>query len=343
MRLYDINTVKKLIYKKNMLARAVSRLGIALPQPINILVYITLNCGNDCEGCFQKTDEFYRNRLSSMASDDYRFILASLKKAYPLKPNIHLFGGEPLLHPQFSEFLSISRELGYRPSITINMRYIDEKNIDLLGSSSISQLNISINSYAGGEIRDIYGKLIGHVRRLKERYNKAVSVVYYLSPSNHRSFSEVVMHLSDNLDKNTISTFLCQHFLFDNRAEAIEKNKGMDIECVKEQTRALRRRRLNFNLMFLPNLPMDMFERYYKSEETFMSECYIPWLGLAVYPDLNVTMGGGMLWCNNIVGSLRDKTWSQIWHGDKLKYYRNMLMHGRLPEECFRCCHKVYC
>lgn len=338
MELYN---VKDMMHKRHLLALAISRMRITLPQPVFVLVYITLKCNSNCSWCFQKKDLFYNRDTLQMNPNDFRRILASLKKDFLFKPHIHLFGGEPLSHPEFSKFLTISRELGFCPSITTNIDYLKD-NIEILNNSVVKQINISINRQSIIEnVENSYNDAVLQIERL-QKSRKIINLNYYLNPSEYYLLEKIVMFFNKKLKKGIISTFICQHLFFENNEQAINKNKKIDFKIMGEQIIRLKNKQLNFKLLFFPDIHVDDLRQYYTSDLLFKNECYVPWMGLSVYPELNVTFGGGMLWCNKIIGDLKAQSWRKIWRGKEISNLRNVILTKGLSKECIRCCHKLY-
>ena len=58
----------------------------------------------------------------------------------------HLMG-EPLLHPQLSDFLKISKELGYKSIITTNGTLLKEKGDSILKTQALHKVSISLHSF----------------------------------------------------------------------------------------------------------------------------------------------------------------------------------------------------
>ncbi|MBI5465589.1 SPASM domain-containing protein, partial [Candidatus Gottesmanbacteria bacterium] len=84
-------------------------------------------------------------------------------------------------------------------------------------------------------------------------------------------------------------------------------------------------------------------EKYYLDfDYPFGKNCSIPWLGLGILPNLEVTPGGGIFACNQILGSLQETSLAEIWNGAKLKAFRRQIKRNGVPRICFRCCHRQF-
>lgn len=80
-----------------------------------------------------------------MSLEDFRRILS---EASPLAEEVclHLMG-EPLAHPEFSKMIKVCEEMNTKIQLTTNGVVIDKRANDVLSSSSIRQINFSIQAY----------------------------------------------------------------------------------------------------------------------------------------------------------------------------------------------------
>ncbi len=67
--------------------------------------------------------------------------------------------GEPLLHPQLEEILSIASELGFRVCVTTNGTLLAERGAALLGASSLHKVSVSLHSAEGNGAPELGGYL----------------------------------------------------------------------------------------------------------------------------------------------------------------------------------------
>ncbi len=80
-----------------------------------IEIQITNHCNLCCNGCshFSNISDKYE-----LSTEEYRNTILNLVKNFKVQ-NLCLTGGEPLLHPQLTEFIKISREI--EPNVTISI------------------------------------------------------------------------------------------------------------------------------------------------------------------------------------------------------------------------------
>lgn len=84
----------------------------------------------------------------------------------------HLMG-EPLLHPQLREFLSIAEALGFRVIITTNGTLLGEKGDILLSSPALHKVSISLHAYEANcmdmSLREYLGTCFDFCRSAADR------------------------------------------------------------------------------------------------------------------------------------------------------------------------------
>jgi MoaA/NifB/PqqE/SkfB family radical SAM enzyme len=253
------------------------------------------------------------------------------------KPHIHLYGGEPLYHSRFPEFLRSSQDYGYSPTLTTNGDYLEEYS-DVILKSSVSQLNISVNGLVDniGNLDFNFGKKIKYFIRQNQR-KKIINLNCMLDPDNPENLFDTVLYLNNNFKRGDFKYFVVQHFMFNKVSE-----KMFDSRKIADKLMEIKKLNLNFKLIYLPNIKITDIDNYYNSNYAFRNKCYIPWFGVCVYPDLNVTAGAGVFGCNSVLGNLSRVSILEIWRGGQFNNLRIRILKEGLPVICNRCCHKFY-
>ena len=130
---------------------------------------ITNRCNLSCSFC-PKT----RRRLGFLSPEDFG-ILPSRLRPHTQYLYLHLMG-EPLLHPQLDELLSIAQELDFFVMITTNGTLLPQRGKLLLDSPAVRKVSISLHSFEGdGQGIDLEGYLEACFRfaaRLAQREGK---------------------------------------------------------------------------------------------------------------------------------------------------------------------------
>ena len=115
---------------------------------------ITNRCNLSCSFC-PKT----RRRLGFLSPEDFG-ILASRLRPHTQYLYLHLMG-EPLLHPQLDELLSIAQELAFFVMITTNGTLLPQRGKLLLDSPAVRKVSISLHSFEGSQREGLTDYLTG--------------------------------------------------------------------------------------------------------------------------------------------------------------------------------------
>lgn len=343
--------IKKFIKQNPKVANVIQFWGTRPPQPFFLLVHLTLKCNCQCNTCYQKQDPFYFLKGGMIKPEDFEKILKDIKKSFLIKPKIHFFGGEPLVNPHFSMLLRLAQEYKIKTSITTNGILLDTYLDDIL-HSDLNQINISIDDLGVQHdfIRGYPGcfeKAIANIKKLRLKEinqrtkRKVININCVISENNYAHLTNLYSYLIEN--KLDIDVLAFQHMYFDP-----ENKPVIDLAILKSQIEKIKRFRTthsDFSVLFIPEIKFNDLLFYYnpvKDNTYFKNRCNIPWLGLNILPNLEVTPGGGVLGCNNVVGNLKNDTLRKIWNNDRMKQFRQNLLYHGLPTDCFRCCHRQY-
>jgi len=102
-----------------------------------IYIEITNSCNFDCSFCFKTT-----RTTKFMSPDEFRIVVEKIRP-YTNYIYLHVLG-EPLLHPQLDEILTIAETANLNINITTNGGLIEKKK-EILLPHSIRQINISLH------------------------------------------------------------------------------------------------------------------------------------------------------------------------------------------------------
>ncbi len=340
--------LKSVLSKKPFLFRASQIFGEYSVTPLFLLVHLTFSCNCNCKICFQRKDKYYLSRNRFLSEDDFKQIIKSSKESFFLKPLIHFFGGEPLLNPNFDDFLRILTKEKFISSLTSNGFFLKEKAFNIVKSGVVKQINISLD----GSPR-IHDK----IRRLKNCFTNAlegirevdhwkkkfvtsrplVNVNFAINEDNFQAIEEFI----NILRYEPINSLSFGHLVFSCQETKMPTN--MNIKQLTEQLNKVRQKKLPFPIYFLPLIKDEDLEKYYFDfDYNFGKNCFMPWLGLGILPNLEVTPGGSMFACNQILGSLKETSLAKIWNGAKLRAFRRQIKENGVPRICFRCCHRQF-
>ncbi|MBA7492672.1 GTP 3',8-cyclase [subsurface metagenome] len=338
--------IKKFIHQKPKLFNLSQIFGSCAFQSFFLLVHLTLDCNCHCQNCYQKNNPFYTSRNDFIKLLDFKDILEDIRSSFFIKPNLHFFGGEPLLNPYFGQILSLAQGYKMEMSLTTNGILLD-KYLDQILGTNLKQINISIDDIGPrhDKIRQFKGcfqNIIDNIKKIRKKgkgNKKIININCLVIQDNYDHLLEIALYFrGNNIDIN-ILTF--QHMYFN-----LSKNKPqIDLGVLKSQIKKLKKFKANFDILLIPEIKFKDLVIYYALDDNkgvFKNNCNIPWLGLNILPNLEVTPGGGVLGCNQVVGNLKKESLKEIWNNSSMKKFRKDIIRDGLPAVCFRCCHRQY-
>ena len=136
-----------------------------LKSPTNVNFTITNKCNQHCNFCFVDSNI----QKPNFPLDKIKKVLDECAKAEVFE--IKLFGGEPLIHPNFSEIVDYTFDWGFNVGFTSNGTLIDEKVIEKI-VDRVDSCSISIHGF-----EDTHDKITGK----KGAYKKALNAVKQLT------------------------------------------------------------------------------------------------------------------------------------------------------------------
>lgn len=334
--------LKKVIYKNNKLLNSFRLLGDYSFQPFFLLFHLTLDCNCSCINCYQIADDFYQSKNGTIMPSDFEKIIKDAKKSFLIKPAIHFFGGEPLLNPHFMEIVKITEKYDFRCSLTTNgillSRYLD----CILQNRKLDQLNISLDDIGvkHDSLRNFPGSFeaatssINQIREMEKKNKlkkrKIININCIINSRNYDHLFDVFSYYSEN--NIDIDMLVFQH--------QYGGENNYNIKKLKDQISKLKEAKASFEIAIIPNVDMRFLDKFYVHYSKKISgKCPVPWIGLNIMPNLDVTPGGGVLGCNQVVGSLKEGSIKEIWNGKRMKEFRKKIIANGIFPACAKCCH----
>ena len=126
--------------------------------------------------------------------------------------NYGLTGGEPLLHPQYFEFVKYIKKRGLYANSPTNGTLLTEKNVKKLKESGIDSVSVSIDSLnpnIADKVRSHTGQLAKALNglRLLRKNRITHSALIILAKHNIHDYAEVIKKLDEQYDTPSILCF----------------------------------------------------------------------------------------------------------------------------------------
>ena len=335
-------------------------------RPEAITLFLTHRCNLQCKMCGQwgeggitkkKPGQFIKEELSSKELE------AFVDDAAGFKPNITLFGGEPLLYSGLLEIIRYIKKKGMH-CLVITNGFLLEEMAEGLVASSLDELNVSLDGGAKlhDEIRGMPGlfdKIMAGLKKVYQVKEKAhknrplVNLQCTITKYNYEHLEEMI----DAAKEASADSLTFHNLIFTNQA-ILDKQKEFDgeLNCSSEdwqgfnfepgidpvllyaKMRKILSGKYGFSVDFYPNFSQKELVDYYKdpsfSPREYPARCLSPWIAAYVFPDGELKP---CLNCGYSFGNIKDGKFAGIWNGEKAVRYRRALKKARMFPACVRC------
>jgi len=327
-----------------------------LPPPAVLTLFLTYRCNLNCCMCGQNKffADFEKERLKP---EQYAQILKEFKI---LKPSICLFGGEPLLYPEFSRLVETISALGFRQHLITNGTLLEK--LDDATVARLDRITVSINGPK--ETHDKIADLSGAFDRAMSGIDKSVSVarkrgarkplVYTLVTITQDNFDKL-FDTAQSLKSTGVDGITFQHLsyiepeMLDLQTTGLESGSyqdavdfvrsygaspKIDADVLSSELDKVKKIR-GLDVFTFPDFDRAQLKYYYSSDaHKFFGEkkCRFGHFEATVMPD------GSFTTCMNIeLGKHGGTRFMNAWRGEKWTGYRNFFAQNTLPY-CVRCC-----
>jgi radical SAM protein with 4Fe4S-binding SPASM domain len=159
--------------------RAAPRLDLSAVVPLSVPMALYIEpsnrCNLSCSFCPQSLDDYEERSGGRMDIDMdlYRKVIAEVSTFDPRPKSIKLyFLGEPLLHPEIQEIMTLAVSVCDRVEVTTNGLVLTEKKAQAILDSGIHYLRVSVYLYEG--IRtDIVRRNVERLRDMRNNQRKS--------------------------------------------------------------------------------------------------------------------------------------------------------------------------
>ncbi|WP_294349872.1 radical SAM protein [uncultured Clostridium sp.] len=348
--------------------------GFSLP-PRAISFRLTHKCNLHCKMCgqwgengnFKDKDKSFVNAFL-----DFSMLKKIVDDAAKFRPGMfYIWGGEPLLHPNYIDLIRYIKEKKIFCTTTTNGTLLKKyaKEICDIGTEFI-RVSIDGKSEIHNKIRgreNCFEDSIEGIRMINE-IKKNNNLTYPIIECDSVILPENYEHIEEYLDyMNTlegINSVNFSHPIYSTedigKRQALEFKKQFNIDAVSWKgflmdlssidtdklikiIRKVQNNTYNFQINFDP--PMKKLQDialHYKDIETLYKErfCTVPWIWVEIHPNGLVSFCEDF--CDYYIGDLTQKSFSEIWNGEKARIYRKKLIKKDKFPICSHCgllCH----
>jgi len=345
-----------------------SKDGIA-PFPESITFFLTHRCNLRCKMCGQwgesgvtkKSLELREQSLKEIGIEEWMRIIEDISS---FKPNITLFGGEPLLYRYTTDLIKELKRKNFHVLMITNGSMLKNFAKELV-DYRIDEINLSLDGdeKLHDEIRGLPGLFnriregILEVQKLKKKYKKKkplINLQCTITKWNYKHLEKLI-EVVNALKVNSL-TFHNLIFLSNEIYEKQERSfqndfgcgsfewKGfifspdIDVEILIKKINEIKKMRKSFPVDFYPafneNEIRQYYNNYYFRSKSYSDYCLSPWIVAYIFPD------GSVKPCLNldyVFGNVKEENFISIWNNEKAIKFRQRLKEIKHYPACPRC------
>lgn len=289
----------------------ISKRGVIAGKPFSLSIEPTTACNLGCPECPSGLKQFTRP-TGKLDLQLHRSMLDQVQNTV-FYVNYY-FQGEPFLHPQFLELISDAKKRKVYTSTSTNAHFINEQKATEIVQSGLDRLIISID----GLTQETYENY-----RVHGELNKVIEGTKYLIEAK-KKLNSSTPHL--------IFQFLAVKQNEHEIEDVFKLGKEMGIDEVRIKTAQLYNYK-NGNPLMPDN---EKYSRYklqkdgtYRIKHDLGNHCWRMWSSSVL------TWDGKVVPCcfdkdaKHVLGSLEDKTFSQVWNGKQYTSFRKAVLTQR--------------
>ncbi|MDR3049872.1 MAG: radical SAM protein [Elusimicrobiota bacterium] len=301
------------------------------PQLMQFQIELTSRCNERCIHCYIP----HENKISDIDPALYYKTLEQCKDLGIL--NLTLSGGEPMLHPNFSDFLRKAKEYDFSISVLSNLTLLNDDIINELKENRLSSVQVSLYSM-NPEIHDAITQQKGSFEKTKASILKLIENDIPLQVScptmkqNKNSYVDVLNWSHKNKVRATTDFIMMARY--DHSADNLDNR--LDVDEVETVIKDI----LENDSAYQESIKETDFTELDKRDISNDIICGVCISNLCMVADGSVYPCAG--WQDYIVGNIRDQTLKDIWENSpKVKYLRS-LRKKDFPK-CLDCSEKTFC
>ena len=299
------------------------------PQLTNLHIEITSRCNERCVHCYIPND----NKVNNIEPSLFYDILEQCNDMKLL--HLTLSGGEPMLHPNFCDFLRKCKEYDFSINILTNLTLLNDDIISEMKRNSLLGVQVSLYSM-NSDIHDEITQMKGSFEKTKNAILKLIEnnipmqISCPIMKQNKNNYNDVKewakkynIHVGD--DYTIIAKYdhttqnLSNRLSIDEVEELINNIVDTDIKYVEKMKKEIERKK---------NTPYDDYV------------CSVCNSSICITESGNVYPCAG--WQDNVVGDVKETSLKDIWeNSEKVKYLREVKKQD-FPK-CIQCLEKDYC
>jgi len=337
--------------------------------PETISLFLTYKCNLRCKMCGQWGEKgsswgYSKEKLSECLSvSEIKSLIDDVRS---FKPNITLFGGEPLLYRGWDDVVQYVKAAGMRCNMVTNgvlLRTYGERVVEVGLDETIFSLDGpgEVHDAIRG-IRGLFGRAAAGFAKMAQAKKKAgvdrpaLNISSCMFEENYERMLDTVA-AAESIGANSITfhhlIFLSEeryrrhNEIFVERFGTTSPDWGgfvrqqlpkIDPEKLIELIRAVKEWDGPIDVSVYPNFTDDEIRRYYTDfdflPQSYKCRCMSPWMVSYIFPDGSVRPCQSL---NLVVGNVREKRFTEVWNDAPWASFRRELKRRRMFPVCNRC------
>ena len=299
------------------------------PQLTNVHIEITSKCNERCIHCYIP----HENKTVQMSKEMFYDILEQCKKMNVL--HINISGGEPMLHPNFLDFIKMCNEYNFSVNILSNLTLLNEKIVvemqknPLLGvQTSLYSMNKDVHEYIT-KMPGSYEKTINGIMLLKE-HNIPLQISCPIIKQNQNEYDDVVeWGKKNNIRVSSDYVIIGQ---YDSSTQNLDNRLNIcDVERII-------RKKVNDDPNYVYEIENEADKRKSLTLDDYI--CSVCHSTICIAENGNLYPCAG--WQGYIIGNIRDISLEELWSTSKKIKCLRELRRRDFPK-CVNCSEKEFC
>jgi radical SAM protein with 4Fe4S-binding SPASM domain len=289
-----------------------------------------------------------------------------LNEVRSFKPNITLFGGEPLIYRDWPDVVRMVKERGMRCNIITNGVLL-KNNAEKMVELGVDEIVFSLDGPRDvhDDMRDSPGtfdrayegfKRLKEIKSLDHKRIPLVNISSTVFEINYERLDEVV-RIAEEMDASSV-TF--HHLIFIGSATYTEHNiifqecfscispdwagfireslPRIDHEILLKKIKEINAMKSEISISFYPNYTDEEVRRYYSNFNfmplSYKNRCLSPWMVAYIFPDGSVRPCPSL---NFSAGNIREASFKDIWNSERYRNFRRVVKERKAFPVCSRC------
>jgi len=174
----------------------------------NLRVSLTAACNYACTYCVPKGEK-RRVAKHELRGDKLIYLVALLKEVTGLK-RLRITGGEPLIAPQFDDFISAAGEMDFEDlSLTTNGQFLEQK-LPLIQEAGVKRINVSLDTLNPRDFFEIAkaGDLSSVLTGIEKALAVGIKVKLNMVPLKTSNIDQIIPLLEFSLERGIELRFI---------------------------------------------------------------------------------------------------------------------------------------